>query len=128
MDKKTTQKRILLVDDNPDMLMVLSDILENAGYVVKKTRSVQGAMKIVEQKFPDLVLIDLRMPKTDGIQLMHSIKKKYPEILVIIYSGYPSIDTAVEALKDGADDYISKPFQLDELRTRVSNALNKDKK
>ncbi len=128
MDKKTAQKRILLVDDNPDMLMVLSDILKNAGYVVKKTRSAQGAMKIVEQKFPDLVLIDLRMPKTDGIQLMHSIKKKNPEILVIIYSGYPSIGTAVEALKDGADDYISKPFKLNELRTRVSKVLNKDKK
>jgi len=124
-DKKNKKKEILLVDDNVNVLTVLSDILKTMGYLVMEAKNAQEAMQAIDQKSPDLVILDLRMPETDGIQLMRSIKEKKQEIPIIIYSGYPSVRTAVEALKDGAVDYIAKPFDIDELKIKISDVFNK---
>lgn len=125
--KKTDKKKkeILLVDDNINVLTVLSDIMKTLGYLVIEAKNAQEAMEIVKQKSLDLVILDLRMPDIDGIQLMRSIKKEKEGIPVIIYSGYPSVHTAVEALKDGAVDYIAKPFDIDELKRKISDVFDK---
>ncbi|MCK4418739.1 response regulator [Candidatus Aerophobetes bacterium] len=125
MSEKTKQKRILLVDDNANVLVVLSDFLKSTGYAVREAKDAQGAMRAVKEELADLALIDLRMPGMDGINLMLSLKKTKPRLPVIIYSGYPSMNTAIEALKKGAKDYIPKPFNLDELSTRIKEAIDK---
>ncbi|MCK4418743.1 response regulator [Candidatus Aerophobetes bacterium] len=125
MSEKVKQKQILLVDDTANVLAVLSDFLKSAAYAVLEAKDAQGAIEVVKEELADLALIDLRMPETDGINLMLSLKKTKPHLPVIIYSGYPSMNTAIEALKKGADDYIPKPFKLDELSTRIKEALDK---
>lgn len=125
MSEKVKQKQILLVDDTANVLAVLSDFLKSAAYTVLEAKDAQGAIEVVKEELADLALIDLRMPETDGINLMLSLKKTKPHLPVIIYSGYPSMNTAIEALKKGADDYIPKPFKLDELSTRIKEALDK---
>lgn len=125
MSEKAKQKRILLVDDNANILAVLSDFLKSAGYAVHEAKDAQGAIEVVKEELPDLALIDLRMPGMNGIDLMLSLKKTKSHLPVIIYSGYPSINTAIEALKMGADDYITKPFFLDELKMSVNHVLKK---
>ena len=125
MNEKAKQKQILLVDDTANVLAVLSDFLKSAAYAILEAKDAQGAIEVVKEELADLALIDLRMPETDGINLMLSLKKTKPHLPVIIYSGYPSMNTAIEALKKGADDYIPKPFKLDELSTRIKEALDK---
>jgi len=125
MSEKVKQKQILLVDDTANVLAVLSDFLKSAAYAVLEAKDAQGAIEVVKEELADLALIDLRMPETDGINLMLSLKKTKPHLPVIIYSGYPSMNTAIEALKKGVDDYIPKPFKLDELSTRIKEALDK---
>lgn len=114
-----------MVDDNANVLAVLSDFLKGAGYTVCKAEDAEGAMRVVKEELPHLALIDLRMPGMNGIDLMLSLKKEKPQLPVIIYSGYPSINTAIEAIKNGAEDYIPQPFKLDELSTRIKKTLNK---
>lgn len=125
MSEKTKQKRILLVDDYANVLAVISDLLKSTGYAVYKASDAQEATRVVKEESIDLALIDLRMPGTDGIDLMLSLKKMKPHLRVIIYSGYPSMNTAIDALKKGADDYISKPFKLGELSTKIKELLGK---
>ena len=125
MSEKAKRKRILLVDDNANVLAVLSDFLKSNGYTVREARDAQGAIEVVKEELPDLALIDLRMPEMNGINLMLSLRKTKPRLPVIIYSGYPSMNTAIEALKNGADDYITKPFSLDELKMSINHVLKK---
>ena len=125
MSEKTKQKRILLVDDYANVLAVISDLLKSTGYAVYEASDAQEATRVVKEESIDLALIDLRMPGTDGIDLMLSLKKMKPHLRVIIYSGYPSMNTAIDALKKGVDDYISKPFKLGELSTKIKELLGK---
>jgi len=122
--RRAKQKRILLVDDNKNVLAVLSDFLRITGYAVREAENAQGAIEVVKEGLADLALIDLRMPGMNGINLMLSLKKTNPHIPVIIYSGYPSMDTAIEAFKKGADDYITQPFRLDELSIKIKKILD----
>lgn len=125
MSEKTKQKRILLVDDDANVLAVISDLLKSTGYAVYEASDAQEATRVVKEEFIDLALIDLRMPGTDGIDLMLSLKKMKLHLRVIIYSGYPSMNTAIDALKKGADNYIPKPFKLVELSTKIKELLGK---
>lgn len=125
MSEKAKQKRILLVDDNANVLTVLSDFLKTTGYAVCEAKDAQGAMRMVKEELADLALIDLRMPEMNGINLMLSLRKTKSHLPVIIYSGYPSMDTAIEALKKGADDYVTKPFFLEELKASIDQVFQK---
>lgn len=125
MSKKAKQKWILLVDDNANVLAVLSDFLKTTGYAVCEAKDAQGAMRIVKEELVDLVLIDLRMPEMNGINLMLSLRKIKSHLPVIIYSGHPSMDTAIEALKKGANDYVTKPFSLEELKASIDQVFQK---
>jgi len=123
--RRAKQKRILLVDDNKNVLAVISDFLTITGYAVREAKNAQGAIEVVKEELANLALIDLRMPGMNGINLMLSLKKTNPHIPVIIYSGYPSMDTAIEAFKKGADDYVTKPFFLEELKASIDQVFRK---
>jgi two-component system, NtrC family, response regulator len=121
---KLLQAKILVVDDEPEMVETLEEILGSAGYDVKSTTESPQALAIIEREPPDLIITDLMMPELDGINFLERVKAHYPHIPVILLTGYASIDSAVEAMKKGASDYVSKPFFSEELLMRVEKCLS----
>ncbi|MGD0280488.1 MAG: response regulator, partial [Smithella sp.] len=108
-------KKILIVDDELNMRLVLSAMLKKEGFEVSSASNGLEALQILKSSKVAVVITDLKMPDIDGMELLTRISKKYPEIPVIMITAHGSITTAVEALKKGALDYITKPFDLDDL-------------
>ncbi len=102
-------KSVLIVDDEESLRQSLEKVLKNAGYQTATAGSGSEALETLAQHPTDLVLSDLKMPNGDGLELLKSIKKKFPDIEVILLTGYGTIETAVEAMKEGAYDFITKP-------------------
>ncbi|MBI4845262.1 MAG: sigma-54-dependent Fis family transcriptional regulator [Candidatus Omnitrophica bacterium] len=118
------QGRILLVDDEQDLLEWLSVVLENEGYAVRVTTSAQDALKFFKQEQFDMVISDIRMPDVSGIELLKLLKKHDPEVIVLMITAYASVETAVNALRFGAYDYLFKPFKLDEIKLIIKKAFS----
>src|SRR6478752_3443725 len=115
--------KILLIEDDISFCKMLENFLVKKSYVVETAFTVEEAKtKISNQKF-DLIITDLRLPDYDGIQLLTEFKSKYPAIPVILMTGYSDINTAVKAIKNGAADYISKPFNPEEVLLVIENTL-----
>ncbi len=111
-----TPKRVLIVEDDRTMAEALVQLLERQGYATRAVESAEKALELLE-KDPDyhVVLTDLVLPGMDGMKLLTRIKETYPQLEVVIMTGYGTIRSAVEAMKLGASDYITKPFDKDEL-------------
>ena len=125
MQKDVKMKgRILIVDDEADMLLLLKRILaeESECQVVTETDPRQALARFTADPF-DMVITDLKMPKMDGVKLLESIKAVRQEVAVVIMTAYATIETAVEAIRKGAYDYITKPFQRERIVMTVENAL-----
>jgi len=116
---------ILIVDDEKSMRDVLSIMLRKQGYSVKTAESGEQAKRQIEQEHVDLVITDIAMPDGDGIDLLRSIKQTSPSTAVIMITAYASPKSAVESLKLGALDYITKPFDIEEIRLVVRQALDR---
>jgi len=116
---------ILVVDDDTSLCEGVAIILRNEGYTVDTVFRPDEALKKVEEDHYAVVIADLMMPGMDGIELLQEIKRKKPDVTVIMITGYPSIKTAVKSIKLSAFDYIPKPFTPDELRSLVARALEK---
>src|SRR5689334_996839 len=114
---------ILLVDDEPKLRSVLSVALGDLGYRVIEASSGSAALDILRREDADLVLTDLRMPEVNGYELLRECKRLDPDVPVVLLTAYSSIKDAVRAIKEGAFDFISKPFEIDELATTIGNAL-----
>lgn len=119
----TPKASILVIDDEPDMLEVCRESLLEPAYRTETETSALKALERLREKSFDLLVVDLRMPDMDGIQLLSRARQYDPDILGLIITGHPTIDTAVEAVKQGAFDYLAKPFTPDQLRTAVGKAL-----
>ncbi|MEJ5363198.1 MAG: response regulator [Spirochaetota bacterium] len=115
--------KILIVDDEDIVLKSCLRVLQKLDYEIETAYSGQTALDNLEKKKYDIVVTDLMMPGMDGMQLLEEIKKRYPEVIVIIFTGYATVETARQALKAGAFDYIPKPFTPDELRNVIENAV-----
>lgn len=116
--------KILVVDDEDIVRTSCSRTLSPEGYDVRLARNgVEGLSMANEEQF-DLVLTDLKMPDVDGIEVLRIIKEKWPKTVVIIVTGYQTVDSAVRAIKLGAYDYIEKPFTPDTLISAVAEALS----
>ncbi|HSB51185.1 MAG TPA: response regulator, partial [Dissulfurispiraceae bacterium] len=111
--------RILVAEDEEITLKHLVAILQKEGHRVSGTGNGQEALRMSESEHVDLLIADIKMPGLSGIELMERMKEKDPEMEVIIITGFGSIGSAVDAMKKGAHDYITKPFDLDELLLRV---------
>jgi two-component system response regulator HydG len=120
MNKKT----ILIVDDESSHRMMLKAHLNEEGYEVIEASDGQEAMDLVTQHFYDLILMDIRMSFMDGIEALKRIKKISPALPVIMMTAYGSIESAVETLKSGADDYLTKPLDIDELLLKIKKVLH----
>jgi DNA-binding NtrC family response regulator len=114
---------VLVVDDEPHILAVLRDAMTSFGYRVTATTSGTEALDIVRSELFDAAITDIRMPDMSGLDLLREIKKHDDSIEVIVMTGYPTINSAVEALKEGAYDYLSKPLILDELEQVMRRAI-----
>jgi len=116
---------ILIVDDEESMREFLSIMLKKEGYAVKTAESAGDALRMIEKQIFALVISDIKMPGMDGIQLLSEIRKISPDTQVLMITAFGSTDTAVEAMRKGAIDYVVKPFKVDEIKIIIENALEK---
>ncbi|MCB0421054.1 MAG: diguanylate cyclase [Bdellovibrionales bacterium] len=116
-------KRVLLVEDEPHILELLRLSLSEAGYIVKTADSALAAMNIISQFQPHLVITDNDMPEMSGLEMLQELRTEENYVTVIFVSGNSQLDVILGALNSGADDYIRKPFRIEELLARVANSL-----
>jgi len=119
------EKSILIVDDEESVRDSLERVLRKAGYFTRSAGSGEEALTLMAAAAADLVLTDLRMPDGDGLNLLKSLKKKYPDVEVIVLTGYGTIETAVEAIKEGAYDFITKPPKKAVILSTVERAIER---
>ena len=119
--------KILVADDEKKICNILTKILSEEGYKVKAVTSGEEAVNIVDEFQPELILMDQNMPGISGIEAMEQIKEKRPQSTVIVITAYGSIPLAVDAMKKGAYDYISKPFDNDELLLVIQRAIERNR-
>ena len=118
---------ILVVDDEKDICDFFKDFLTEENYRTLTALNGKEGIEITRKEKPDLVLLDIKMPGMDGIAVLERIKKINPEIQVVMITGYGSLKTAREAMKLGAYDYITKPFDLKFIRQVIKDALSERK-
>ncbi len=117
-------KNILLVDDEVNILKILSAVLTKSGNNVISCNNANEALERLEDDIFDLMITDLKMPDIDGLELLKIVHEKYPDTEVIMITAHGTIETAVEAMKRGAIDYLLKPFDMEEIKLRIQSALN----
>jgi len=116
-------EKILIVDDEPVVRDSLGKWFTEEGFTVRAVGSAQEALNAFQPHTWDVALLDIKMPGMDGIELQNRLREADPDLIVIIMTGYASVETAIHALKQGAYDYICKPFEPDELVHTINNAL-----
>jgi two-component system nitrogen regulation response regulator NtrX len=116
---------ILIVDDEDDIRMLISGVLEDEGYETREAASAEAALEEIATRRPNLIILDIWLEgsRLDGMELLHILRREHPEVPVVMISGHGSIETAVQAIKVGAYDYIEKPFKTDRLILIVSRAI-----
>ena len=119
-------RRVLVVDDEESLRVVVRTFLKRDGYEVETARSGEEALGMVESFGPDVILTDVRMPKTGGVDLLATLKAKGIEAPVIVMSAHGNIDLAIEAMKAGAYDYIQKPFKAEEVVLALKKAEERE--
>ena len=117
--------RILVVDDDKDTRKGLSKILGEKGYEIETAGTGQEAIRKAEERFYNLVLLDIKLPDIEGTKLLADLKKIHPHIDVIIVTGYASLENTIQALNGGASSYMTKPIDLDELFAKIKEFLKK---
>jgi DNA-binding NtrC family response regulator len=122
MTKADINQRVLVVDDEPAVRHGIAQVLSRQGLVVETAADGQQALEILSRQLFGIVLLDIRMPGLDGMEVLRRLRLDYPEIVVIMITAYPTIENAVESMKLGALDYLVKPFRIDELESLVEKA------
>ncbi len=122
MDKSI---RILVIDDDENIRKVLTTILEDEGYTVESVGTAKKAIERTRRRFYNLVLIDVRLPDMEGIELLTRMKDTTPRMRKIIVTGYPTLQNAVEAVNRGADAYVIKPFDVKKVLNTIKEELRK---
>ncbi len=117
------KSRLLVVDDDESLRWVTKVQMEQSGYTVDAAPDGREALELLQQNSADLVITDLMMPGMSGLDLLKEIRSEYPDLAVIVVTAFGTVETAVEAMKAGAYDYITKPVNIDELKLIVSRAL-----
>ena len=120
-----SKEKILVVDDEQSMREFLDIMLKKEEYRVTLASNGEEVLKLIEKDIFDLILMDIRMPRMDGITVLKKMKTLSPETIVIMITAYASADTAIKAMKEGAYDYITKPFKVEEIKLIIKNALEK---
>jgi len=119
--------KILIADDDESIRFTLDTIFKDDGYITTTTKDGKKAKELIVQEKFDVVITDIKMPEVDGVELLKWIKEAYPQISVIMITGYASLDSSIDSLRAGADDYIVKPFDVDYLKIQVQGCVEKKK-
>jgi DNA-binding NtrC family response regulator len=119
--------RVLVVDDNEVFRRPLQRALEAAGFEVVAVSSAEDALEVLHASTVDVLLTDHRLPGMDGVQLITRIKATHPALAIIVMTAYGTIESAVEARRAGADDYLEKPFEVPDLLRALQRALDQQK-
>ncbi|MBN2687570.1 MAG: sigma-54-dependent Fis family transcriptional regulator [Deltaproteobacteria bacterium] len=117
--------KVMVVDDEATIREVLSSYLEKMNYSVETAEDGEDALKKFRKGDFDLIISDLSMPKIDGLELLKRIRVIDKDVIFLMITGYPSIETAVDAIKKGAYDYLTKPFHMEDIKLRIERALEK---
>lgn len=126
MDESNARRiRILIVDDDQDLAGIFKDIIAAEGRLIDVCYDGLAAIEHIQNHGYDIILADLVMPKVGGIDILKFAKKINPDVVVIIITGYASLETALTAIKEGAYDYIRKPCKMEEMQVVVDNAVDK---
>ena len=120
------KKDVLIVDDSKDMLEVLGRQLNSRGFNTFQATNVLDAVDLLKLKIPQLLITDIQMPGVHGGKLVQYAQNKFPQLPILVITGYPSIDAAVEVLRDGKVDYLTKPFTQSELYDAIGKIFKKD--
>ena len=120
--------RVLILEDETDLGIALRNALQGAGLEAASVTSVRAAIKQLEAATYDIVVSDIHLPEETGLDFFHFAHKSYPNLPFIFITGYPSLEMAVQSLKNGAYDYLSKPFELDKFVERVKEVIHKSRK
>ncbi|TMQ58921.1 MAG: response regulator, partial [Candidatus Eisenbacteria bacterium] len=115
--------RVLVVDDEPSVVEVFREFLSGEGYALSVALSGEEAVRLIPEIKPDLVLTDINLPGLSGLEVMRFAKREDPEVAVIVVTGYASASTAIDALREGAYDYVTKPFDLDDVQQIVERGI-----
>ena len=116
--------KLLVVDDDSLIRRSLAEMLRGEGYAVSEASTGAEALRVFAQVAPDLVITDFNMPEVDGLQLLRELRARKPERPVILVTGYGTVEQAVEAMKSGAYDYVSKPILDDEMKIAIRRAID----
>jgi len=116
------EEKILLVDDEKDFIEALGERMKNRGMNVSTTTSAKDALKKVEEEPYDAIILDLQMPEMDGIEALKAIKKKNPDMQVILLTGHATVEKGIEAMKLGAMDLIEKPADIETIAEKIKKA------
>ncbi len=122
------KEKILIVDDQFGIRILLNEVLQKEGYQTFQAANGVQALDIVDKDFPDLVLLDMKIPGMDGIEILKRMKKKYENIRVIIMTAYGELDMIQEAKDLGAITHFAKPFDIDEIRQAVKQHVTSPSK
>ena len=117
-------EKVLIVDDEPGMRSLLVRVMEKQGYHARAASAGAEAMEMMAREEWHLVVADIDMPEMNGLELLEKIRSRSPGLPVVMITAYATVESAVEAMKLGAYDYITKPFQTDEIRLVVQKALS----
>jgi DNA-binding NtrC family response regulator len=123
MSSNTSVKRALIVDDEAGIRDLLVNLLEMIGFETRAAADGEEALQIYKKRPADIVISDMMMPKMGGLDLLFELKQIDPDVIFILITGYPSIETAIDAIKRGARDYITKPFNIDEITIKIDRVL-----
>jgi len=121
---ENTVKKILIVDDQFGIRILLNEIFQKAGYKTFQAANGAQALAVVSKERPELVILDMKIPGMDGLEILKRIKKDYEDTKVIIMTAYGELDMIQEAMDVGAVTYFSKPFDIDELMETVKKHLD----
>lgn len=119
-----SKERILIIDDEVNVCRTLQVIMEDEGYVVVTAQDGQTALRLFQEEPFDVVLSDIRMANVDGMMVLERIKEIRPMTIVVLITGYGTMNTAIEAFRSGADDFVPKPLDMDYLKKRIRTSLD----
>lgn len=118
-------ENVLIVDDEEDIVHLMSETLDHWGYHPVTAMDGEEALEKFHETPIDLVITDLKLPKMDGVKLLNKVKDEDESTEVILFTGYPEVNSAIDAMKNGAYDYLVKPVDLSELKLKVDRAIER---
>jgi DNA-binding NtrC family response regulator len=116
------KEKVLLVDDEKEFIETLAERMQNRGMDVSSTTSAVEALKMAEEESFDAIILDLKMPEMDGIEVLAALKERHPELQVILLTGHATVQKGIEAMKLGAMDFLEKPFDIKVLSEKIKKA------